>query len=556
MATALDNLTDIIKLVPGYDPYATAAGAWFDAEAAQLAVDFFPECLRHIEGALVGQPFVLEDWEKAIVANLFGWKRKDSLGRIVRRYREAFIYTGRKNGKSPVCAGIGLYVFFCDDEAGQQNYIAAADREQAGMLFRHAKGMVEAEPVLLDRCRIYGGNASAGQSRSIVREQDGSFLRVISADASTKHGGNPHLTIIDELHAQPNAELYEVLHTAMASVNRAQPLFICITTADYDRDSICNERYDYACRVRDGLINDPSFLPVIYEAAATDDWTDPAVWAKANPNLGVSVSEDYLRIECEKAKANPRYQNTFRRLHLNQRTRQETAWLPMDKWAEVKDIKVEFPDGCLCYAGVDLASKNDLAAFVKVRRDQLGRVHVLPKFYVPEARVKYLEQHDKDFSYRDWVRRGLLTATPGNVIDYNFIIKDIVDDSLRYELREVGYDPWSATQTAIELKERHGIVCVEVRQGYASLSAPSKELERLLLSNSLVHGNNPVLTWMAGNVEVQTDPNGNIRPVKPDHGNKNKIDGIAATIIALARLVVNPDEGESVFDDPNTSRIL
>lgn len=204
--------------------------------------------------------------------------------------------------------------------SGQQNYVAAADREQAGMLFRHAKGMVEQEPELARRCRIYGGNAAAGQSRSIVRESDGSFLRVVSADADTKHGGNPHLIVIDELHAQPNAELYDVLHTGMASQNRAQPLFITLTTADYDRESVCNERYEYACKVRDGNIPDQTFLPVIYEATEKDDWTDPATWSKANPNLGVSVSIDYLKSECEKAQRIPRLQNTFKRLHLNLKT--------------------------------------------------------------------------------------------------------------------------------------------------------------------------------------------------------------------------------------------
>ncbi len=310
----------LLRLIPGYDPIGTANGAWFDAKAAQLALDFFPECLRHIEGDLADKPFVLQPWQQSFVANLIGWKRKDESGRTVRRYRETLLYVPRKNGKPPLAAGVALLIFFTDPERGQQDYIAASDREQAGLLFRHCKGMVEREPALSDRCRIYGGNAAGGQSRSIVREQDGSFLRIVSADAESKHGGNTHLAIVDELHAQPNRDLVDVLQTSMASANRPQPLLICITTADYDRPSICNEKHGYASKVRDGIIQDPSFLPCIYEAGREDKLTDEAVWRKANPNLGVSVSLDFLKRETQRAKDTPAYENTVRQLHLNQIT--------------------------------------------------------------------------------------------------------------------------------------------------------------------------------------------------------------------------------------------
>lgn len=547
MATVLKfDIQRDIRLLPGYDPFALADGCWFDEEAAVKACDFFPECLRHIEGAMAGQPFVLEPWQRGVIGNLFGWKRRDAHGREVRRYREALIYVPRKNGKTPLVAGVGLYVFFCEPERGQQDYIAAAEREQAGLLFRHCKGMVEQEPELSSRCRIFGGNAAAGQSRSIVREFDGSFLRVVSADATTKHGGNPHLTIIDELHAQPDAELYDVLHTGMASQNRAEPLFICLTTADYDRESVCNERYEYACGVRDGKIPDPSFLPVIFEALPEDDWTDPKTWAKANPNLGVSVSEEYLRTECEKAQRIPRLQNGFKRLHLDLRTKQDVLWLQTDKWDACGGEMLELPDDVPVYGGVDLASRIDLTALAWLwRRD--GKVHIKVRCWAPEERIRYLESEQHDQRYRLWQRAGWLEATPGDTIDYGFIHAAIEDDSHRCEVREIGYDPWNAKQFAQGLQDA-GFQPVEFRQGYASLSEPSKELERLIVAGEIVHEQNPVLDWMIGNVQVRPDPAGNIKPVKPEPGSPQKIDGVIAVIMALGVEIRQPD-GTSAYEE-------
>ena len=249
-------------------------------------LEFFPECLHHIEGDKYGQPFVLERWQQAVLANLFGWQRLDSQGRQVRRYREMLLYVPRKNGKTPLVAGLGAAVLFCDAEKGQQDYVAAGEREQAGNLFRYCKGMVELEPELAKRCTIYGGKAAAGQAKSIVIEGDYSFLRVISSDADTKHGGTTHLGIVDELHVQDSRNLVDVLRTSTASANRKQPLMVFITTADFDRPSICNEIYDYACKVRDGRISNPAFLPVIYEApkqwqGVDLEYTDPAVYQRS-----------------------------------------------------------------------------------------------------------------------------------------------------------------------------------------------------------------------------------------------------------------------------------
>jgi phage terminase large subunit-like protein len=238
-----------------------------------------------------------------------------------------FLYVPRKNGKTPLSAGICNYVLFCDGEPGAQIYSAAAEKEQAALLYRHAVGMITQEPELDSRARIYKGHKSV-----VLKDDPGSVFKVLSADADTKHGGNSHLVLIDELHAQPNRELVDVLQTSMASANRPQPLLVHITTADFDRESICNEKHDYACKVRDGIIEDESFLPIIYEVTKDDDWKDERVWHKANPNLGVSVSLDYLRRECKRAQDTPTYENTFKRLHLNLKTQNDVRWLQLDRW--------------------------------------------------------------------------------------------------------------------------------------------------------------------------------------------------------------------------------
>lgn len=275
----------VYRKIPGYDLFATADGRRLDRSAAKRAINFFRDCLTFTAGEWMGLPFVLQPWQQAIMGNLFGWKRKD--GR--RRHHEAFIFVPRKCGTSELAGGLGNLLVFSDQEPAAQVYCAAADREQARLVFNATKTMVLAEPELAERCRIY--------VNAIVVEATGSTLKVVSAEAYTKHGINAHGITIDELHAQPDRELVDVLTTSTGA--RRQPLIVYITTADFDRESICNEKYEYAGKVRDGIIDDPSFLPVIYEADVHDDWTDPEVWEKANPNLGVSISAEYLQRQCQ-----------------------------------------------------------------------------------------------------------------------------------------------------------------------------------------------------------------------------------------------------------------
>jgi len=266
---------DDLKLIPGYDPEATGGDYTFNEDRARIACWFFHQCLKHVKGAKAGTALLLEPWQRAIVGNLFGWYRRDG----TRRYREAFVFVPRKNGKTTLAAGIMLYMMFMDGEPGAELYSAAADREQATLVYEQAKGMVLADPDFSRMCKIYS------TAKCIYDEKTNSSYKAVSAEANTKHGYNSHCVIIDELHAHKDRELVDVLITSTGS--RTQPLVLHVTTSDYQRESICNEKYEYACQVRDGIIDDPSFLPVIYEASIDDDWKDPEIWAKANPNLGV-----------------------------------------------------------------------------------------------------------------------------------------------------------------------------------------------------------------------------------------------------------------------------
>ena len=318
---------DTLRLIPGYDPFATSGDCEFDIAEADRCFMFFERLLCHAKGEKAKTAFLLEPWQKAILANLFGWKRPNG----TRRYRECLIYLPRKNGKTLLASGVANYMLFGDGEKGSEIYCAASDREQASLLFDVARQQVLNEPTLATRCEVF--------QKSIVVKKSNSSFKTVSADASSAHGYNGHCIIIDELHAQPNRELVDVLMTSTGA--RTQPLVIHLTTADYMHPSICNEKYEYASKVRDGIMQDPSFLPVIYEASATDDWTSPETWRKANPNLGISISEEYLARECQRAKETPTYENTFKRLHLNLRTEQNVQWLPMDRWDACGGVPVD-----------------------------------------------------------------------------------------------------------------------------------------------------------------------------------------------------------------------
>lgn len=544
-AEVSDKWRRLLGLIPGYDCFATASeGDWFDEEAAQDAVDFFPTCLTLVEGEKAAKPFEPEDWQKAFIGAMFGWKRSDG----TRRYREVFIFVPRKNGKSMVCAGLVLLVMFTDHEPGAQIFSAAGEREQAALVFRHAAAMIANEPNMSRLSRVYR------TYKSIEYQAEGTIYKALSADAGTKHGLSVHFAVIDELHVQPNRDLVDVLMTGTGA--RRNPMIVHITTADFDRESICNEKHEYACKVRDGVQQDRAFLPVIYEATLEDDWTSPATWKKANPNLGVSVSEEYLRRECQRAKDEPSYENTFRRLHLNTKTQQDVRWLSLDSWdksggADNDDPIVwmkqtaELLEGRRCFGGLDLSTTQDLTAwslvFPPTSEDPLW--YVLPQFWCPGDGASKRERRDR-VPYETWARQKFISLTPGNTVDYDAVKARVILDGKRYEIAEIAYDSWNATQIALQLQDA-GAKMVEFGQGFKSMSEPAKELERLVISGLIAHGMNPVLRWMASHVSIESDPAGNIKPSKKR--STERIDGIVASVMALGR-AMHSDQNGSVYD--------
>lgn len=506
---------------------------WFDEKAAVVAVAFFEKLLRHVKGEWSGEAFKLQRWQQQLVRELFGWKQQDGS----RRFRRAYIEIPRKNGKSTLAAGIGLFLLFADNEPGAEIYSAAADRDQAAIVFDVAKTMVESSPQLQRISDVF--------KRSIVVPGTRSSYKVLSADAFTKHGLNAHGVVFDELHAQPTRELWDVLTTSMGA--RRQPMFVAITTAGFDRESICWEQHEYARQVLAGIIDDPTFFAFIAAADDADDWTAQETWAKANPGLGVTVKLDYLQAECRRAQQTPAYQNTFRRLHLNQWTQQSVRWLDLAAWdACAMPVVADDLVGRPCYGGLDLATTVDVAAFVLVFPpvDEGEPFQVLPYFWIPGHNVVEKGRQNR-VSYDGWVRAGLLTATEGTAIEYEMIRATIEKLGERFNIREIAFDRWGAIQMTQQL-EGAGFTVVAMGQGFASMAAPTKELLRLVTTKQLAHGGNPVLRWMADNMIVQQDPAGN---VKPDKGKSTaKIDGIVALIMALDRATRHGATKPSVYD--------
>tara|TARA_R100001086_G_scaffold250021_2_gene192648 strand:+ start:502 stop:2016 length:1515 start_codon:yes stop_codon:yes gene_type:complete len=493
---------------------------------------FFAKTLTHVKGQWSGRPFEFIEWQEYVISKLFGTVGDDGL----RTYRTCYIEIPRKNGKSTFCAGTALYMLFADKEPGAEIYSAAADREQASIVFDVARQMVEASPVLSKLAKIY--------RKSIVVPSTGSVYKAISSEAGTKHGFNAHAIIFDELHVQPNRELWDTLRTSVGA--REQPLTIAITTAGYDRNSICWEVHDYAIKVRDGIVTDPSFLPVIYCAEIEDDWKDRSVWEKANPSLGKTLNVAYLETECAQAIESPAKENTFRRLHLNQWTEQKVRWLSMEAWEKCGNTKVDRSEleGKPCVAGLDLASTRDLTSLCLLFKKDEG-YDALWWFWIPRDNAVSRERMDS-VPYLTWHRQGFIELTDGNETDYRHVrqrIKEIADE---FSIMEIAVDRlFQGAQLSQDLQD-DGLNVITFGQGFFSMAAPTAEFDRLVGRGEFHHGGNPVMRWQASNVTVKMDPAGNL---KPDKGaSSEKIDGIVAAIMALGRIIVTEDTS-SVYSE-------
>ena len=517
--------------IPGYNSIETAERCYFEPAKAKHVLDFFEECLIFVEGDKGGKPFHLEVWQKSIVANLYGWMRPDGS----RRYRESLIYVPRKNGKTPLISGLVLYGLFCEEEPGNQIYSAAGDKAQASLIYRHAKAMMLAEPELSSRGEFYE------TSKTLVKKDSLCKYEALSSDAPTKHGLNASMILVDELHAQPNSYLVDTLTTSVAS--RRQPLIIFITTADFDRPSLCNEKLDYAKKVQQDIITDMSFLPVIYEASRDANWRDPKVWAMANPNLGVSVSRSYMEIACKRAIETPSYRNAFKRLHLNMQTSQDVLWLDLEKWDACHDelMSLEELYGEYCYAGLDLASTRDLCALAVWFPEALC---FFVRYWLPHDTAYHRQEYAR-IPYVRWADEGFIHLTPGNVADYDFIREDLLEMLQPFKLSELAIDRWNSTQLQTQLISE-GIKVIQFAQTPRVMGAPTTELERLVLNQSLRHFGDPVTRWCASNVVLDSDHEGNTKPSK--ERSNEKIDGIVALVMAMGRAMIQPKKTGSVYE--------
>jgi phage terminase large subunit-like protein len=522
----------LARLVPGYDPFANAIGYYLDHAAAKDAVDFVERCCTHIKGKWSGEKLLLEDWQKAIIVNLFGWKR-DADGS--RRYREVLVFIPRKNGKTLMAAAIVCLVLFTDGEAGAECYSSAAEREQARLCFEVVQGMIRNNPLMKKRAELFKFSVVVGSSS----------YKALSAEAGTKHGFNAHLVVNDELHAHKTPELTEVLMTSTGS--RTQPIFAHLTTSDYEREgSVCNDKHDYACKVRDGVLNDPAFLPVIFEASRDADWTDEKTWEKANPNIDISISRDYLRRECQRAREDPAYENTFKRLHLNIRTEALDRWITTDKWDACQHtVSIDDVAGMPCWCGLDLASSQDFNAFV-VAVPRGEEMQVFPYFWVPEETAAKRER-ERRITYSAWEKAGLLTYTPGDVSDPETIYRDIIGIIDRYQLnvREIAVDRAFQGLDLIQKLGKAGFTAFAHGQGSLGMIPPTKVTKDLILSAKLKHDGNAVLRWMMSNVVVHPGE-GKEYPMKDKSA--DKIDGAVAMVMAVGRAAMEPQPEPSFYD--------
>ncbi|MEA4824075.1 MAG: terminase TerL endonuclease subunit [Clostridiaceae bacterium] len=442
---------------------------------------------------------------------------------------------------SELAAAVALYLLCADFEPGAEVYGCAADKDQARIVFDVAMDMVKRCPHLFSKMSIQAS------LKTMTYVPTGSKYKALSADVANKHGFNTHGVIFDELHTQPNRKLYDVMLQGSGDA-RMQPLYFLITTAGDNQNSICWEVHQKAVDIIDGRKTDSTFYPVIYGAAPEDDWTDPKVWKKANPSLGITVSMDKVKAAFESARQNPAEENSFRQLRLNQWVKQAVRWMPMEKWdACAFPVDPEVLRGRVCYGGLDLSSSTDITAFVLVFPpvNEDDKYIVLPYFWIPKDNIDLRVRRDH-VNYDVWKRQGFLQTTEGNVVHYGFIESFIEELGTKYNIREIAFDRWGAVQMTQNL-ENLGFSVVPFGQGFKDMSPPTKELMKLTLEQKLAHGGQPVLRWMMDNIYIRTDPAGNIKADKEK--STEKIDGAVATIMALDRAIrCGNDTSESVYD--------
>jgi len=521
------------------DRRAVELGFYVDLDRALVFSDFCSSFIRHSKGRWAGQRFHLLGWQWADIAlPLFGWVHRET---GLRRFRQCYLEVPKKNGKTSLAAACALFLLIGDGEPGAEVYIAAYSKDQAKIAYRDVEHAVRKSPELR-HLRPYRANSR------IVDESTASFLQAISSDFGGQEGLNVHGLVFDELHAQKNRDLWNVLEGGGAA--RTQPMTIGITTAGDERSKLCRELHDYALSIAAGDNDDPTFLGKIYAADLEDDWDDEKTWRKANPSLGETVTVDFLEGLAAKARVSrPARENFFRR-HLNIWTRGACRWIAQNRWDACEDAAyLDEHDGRKPGpAGLDLASSIDLVSLVRVFDLPDGRIGVRCKCWTTDYAREVREAEQNRHRYGAWIDAGFLDVAGAEVVDHDIVRQTVIDDADAGLISEVGIDPWgNGIYLAAKLNEDHGIETSLVRQGYQTMSPPTKQLEELIISRQLVHDGHPVLRWAIGNVVVASDPAGNLKPDR--RRSPEKIDPAVALVIALARYLADDQQGPSVYEE-------
>jgi phage terminase large subunit-like protein len=524
------------------DEAAIDAGCTFDIERAERVRRFFERYLRHSKGADANRPFILHSWQwDDVVKPAFGWIMPDG----TRRYRHINLFVPKKNGKSTLLAGLSSYLLLCDDEPGAEVYSAAADKRQATIIFAEAAEMVRSSPALKKMLTI------RDSIKKIRTKKGNSFYEALSSESATKEGFNIHGLLFDEIHAQPDYTLWDTLKYGGAA--RRQPMFWKISTAGIIKEgAFWWDTWQTCKRLLAGTDVDIATLAVIYAAGEGDDWTDEATWRKANPgyDLGTLNKRD-IASECETAKKNAAEQATFKRYRLNIPVTASSAWIDKKFWDAC--MVDERPRGAKVHTkitGLDLASTVDLNAAVNTYKLD-DCLYCEAMFWCPQLKVEERERSNRQ-SFANWIRQGWIKQTPTAYTDYNVIHDDLIAIFKKEKQDECAVDAWNFTQLAVDLKhtmadEHMKTIITPVRTGFVSISAATKELERMILGGKLKILRNPVLDWMFTNVVIEQDASGNRKPDRKRAS--DKIDGIVALILALARHLAKENVGKSKYEN-------
>jgi phage terminase large subunit-like protein len=547
----------------------------FDPAAGQTVIDFV-EMLKHSKGKWAGQNFILEPWQQFIFWVAFGWMMKDEDGDgYVRRFNTIYQEVARKNGKSTQVAGLGLYGLGFDGEGGSEIYSVATKEAQAMLTLTEAQRMT--------RKSDYLGGTAAVHKKSITIEDMDATWKPLGRDSKNEDGLNPHMILVDEFHAHPDRSLLEVTDSAIGS--RSQAMIYIITTAGFNVQSPCYYERDYVIKVLEGSVEDDTYFGVIYTldrdentGELIDDWKDPAVWIKANPNYGVSLYKKDMKRMCNKAANDPAAVNNFLTKRMNVWTTQVTRFFNMEKWntcpyfwkgesldaktcrdvMNVKSLNIKILSflheetakaliGEECFIGVDLASKEDICAVVAIFPRPDGQIIIHPKFYCPTEGAKERSKKHR-VPYLMWSDAGFLKLTDGTSADYDYIKKDIQSMFSDFDVKKIAFDVWNSrhmlNQLVIDglpLKK-----VIEFGQSTGNFTEPTKTLSALVNARKITHNSNPVLKWMASNTAVFTDGNDNKKPMK--NKSSEKIDGIVAALMALGVSLIEPGAQESVYE--------